>query len=440
MNSEKKETAGMADRRRLRVLVCGASGLIGAVLCKRLEAQGHEVIRGLRRPTSARDVAMDFRTDTTIEQWLPRVQGMHVVINAVGIIVETGTNRFDAVHHLAPAALFRACAKAGVGRVIQISALGADRGDTPYFHSKRAADDVLRALPVQWQVLYPSLVYAQDGNSAAMFRTLASLPVIPVPELGEARFQPVHIDDLVDTVVTAIAPAIPPGQCIEVVGASRMSYRAMLDTYRQGMQLPAPMWATIPAPCMTMAAYVARCVPGSKLTPDTWRMLRRGCHGDAAPLTRLLGHRPRAIGTFIAPGEAECLRHRAVGAWRMPMLRIVMALVWLATALVTLFAYPLADSLALLGAVGLHGTPAIVTLYAAVFVDAAMAVGCLRYPSRRLWALQAALVAGYSLIIAVALPEFLWHPFGPVLKNLPILAILFILYVEQESWNTSPSR
>ncbi|HBD35869.1 MAG TPA: NAD-dependent dehydratase, partial [Cupriavidus sp.] len=123
-----------------------------------------------------------------------------------------------------------------------------------------------------------------------------------------------------------------------------------------------------------------------------------------------------------------------------PMLRIVMALVWLATALVTLFAYPLADSLALLGAVGLHGTPAIVTLYAAVFVDAAMAVGCLRYPSRRLWALQAALVAGYSLIIAVALPEFLWHPFGPVLKNLSILAILFILYAEQESWNTSPSR
>src|SRR5204862_192656 len=124
MNSEEKGTAGMTDHRRLRVLVCGASGLIGAVLCKRLEAQGHEVIRGVRRPTSARDVAMDFGTDTTIEQWLPRVQGMHVVINAVGIIVETGTNRFEAVHHLAPAALFRACAKAGVGRVIQISALG----------------------------------------------------------------------------------------------------------------------------------------------------------------------------------------------------------------------------------------------------------------------------------------------------------------------------
>jgi len=45
-------------------------------------------------------------------------------------------------------------------------------------------------------------------------------------------------------------------------------------------------------------------------------------------------------------------------------------------------------------------------------------------------------VLGYSAIIAVALPAFLSHPFGPVLKNLPILAILLILMSEPQPWTT----
>ena len=36
-----------------------------------------------------------------------------------------------------------------------------------------------------------------------------------------------------------------------------------------------------------------------------------------------------------------------------------------------------------------------------------------------------------ALVIAIALPEFLWHPFGPVLKNIPILALLILLFSEE---------
>jgi uncharacterized protein YbjT (DUF2867 family) len=54
--------------------------------------------------------------------------------------------RFDAIHDQAPRALFAACREAGVRRVIQVSALGADAGAASRFHlSKRAADDYLDA-------------------------------------------------------------------------------------------------------------------------------------------------------------------------------------------------------------------------------------------------------------------------------------------------------
>ncbi len=110
--------------------------------------------------------------------------------------------------------------------MVQISALGAAQGDTPYFRSKHAADEAPRALPaeaVAWQILYPSLVYGDEGTSAAMFRTLASLPVVPVPALPDARFRPIHIDDLVAAVEVAIDPATPPGQTPPCVGGSEVS-------------------------------------------------------------------------------------------------------------------------------------------------------------------------------------------------------------------------
>ncbi|MRR09732.1 NAD-dependent dehydratase, partial [bacterium] len=90
------------------------------------------------------------------------------------------------------------------------------------------------------------------------------------------------------------------------------------------------------------------------------------------------------------------------------------------------------DSLALLAPFGLAGTPALALLYGASLLDMAMAVLTLLLPGRRLWLAQLALIAGYTALIAWKLPEFLLHPFGPVLKNLAVAALLLILYAEEE--------
>lgn len=426
----------VSPARPLRVLVCGASGFIGRALCRHLARRGHTVVRGVRQPERPGDVGIDYARDTDPGLWRGRLEGIDVVVNAVGIITESRKARFDDIHHRAPAALFAACVEAGVRRVIQISALGAERGDTPYFRSKYAADRVLMSLPIEWQILRPSLVYGTDGISAAMFRTLASLPVIPVPDLGQARFQPIHIDDLVEGVERAIRPSVPSGQQIDMVGGSPVSYPEMLDVYRRAMGFGRPLRLTVPAPVMACAARLAAWIPGSALTPDNWRMLRAGNAADATGVTRLLGHAPRRIDQFIAPQCAEVLRMRALAAWRAPLLRHALAWVWILTAWVSAFVHPPAESLALLERVGLVGWPAEAALYGASMLDLMMGIACIWYPGRALWALQAGLVAGYSVLIAIAIPEFLSHPFGPVIKNLPILASLLILSSESTSWTT----
>src|SRR4051794_12804785 len=112
------------------VLLTGASGFIGSRLSAALVARGCKVVGVSRR---ARPVAGDFATDVRPEDWAPRLAGIDIVINAVGIIRERGHQTFRRLHTEAPVALFAACAAAGIRRVIQISALGADTGSTAYF-------------------------------------------------------------------------------------------------------------------------------------------------------------------------------------------------------------------------------------------------------------------------------------------------------------------
>ena len=427
----------------MKILVCGASGFVGAAVCRRLKSEGHEVVRAVRRPSQAGDVAVDYARDLQRSVWLPRLRGVDAVVNAVGIIRERGTATFEALHARAPAALFEACTVAGVRRVVQISALGAADGDTPYFASKRAADEVLMAQPLAWTVLRPSLVFGLDGASTQMFCRQACLPLVPAPALPGARFQPVHIDDLTQAVLTALDPASPAQRVADVAGGAALSFDQMLAAYRRFMGLPPAPVLRIPSAAMAWLAWAGGKLPGAALTPDNWRMLRAGSAladvpgspGMEDPGVRH-GHLPRAMSEFVQPAEGECLRWRAQASWRNALMRWVLALVWIATAVVSVFIYPRADSLGLLARVGIEGWPATLALYGAAGLDAAFGLASIARPGRALWLAQGTLIAGYSIVVAVCLPEFLWHPFGPLLKNLPILAILLILYSEESTWTT----
>lgn len=114
------------------------------------------------------------------------------------------------------------------------------------------------------------------------------------------------------------------------------------------------------------------------------------------------------------------------------LLRLSLAAVWLFTAAASM-AYPQAENMAMLERVGLHGTTALGALYSGITLDAAMGVLTLlnlRTLQKWLWLVQGMVIMTYSIIIAVYLPDYALHPFGVLVKNIPILAILWILWRE----------
>ena len=108
--------------------------------------------------------------------------------------------------------------------------------------------------------------------------------------------------------------------------------------------------------------------------------------------------------------------------------RAVLAIIWLVTGILSLGIFPQRDSLALLEQVGLHGETALAVLYSSASLDILLGILTLTRPSRILWRVQATLVIAYSVIITHYLPQYWLHPFGPLLKNLPILLLLWLLH------------
>lgn len=418
----------------VNILLCGADGLLGQALATTLTAAGHRVVRAIHRPRLPGDLAVDYQRDLTPDVWLPRLTSIDAVINAVGILRERQADDYRRIHQQAPAALFAACAHAGIDRVVQISALGNGDGDglPAYLASKRAADAaLLAALPLGATALRPGLVFAPEGTSSRFFLALASLPVLALPG-GAGQLQPVHVDDVAAAVLRLVEAPVTTSRILELPGPRVLAYEQWLQLYRrlQGLA-PAPC-LPLPAALMGVTARLAGLAPGSLLCRDSWRMLAAGNTGDSTAAVALLGRPLRNPDAFVPPIAAGMLRQQSLALWRTPLLRGVLAAIWLLTAFASAGLFPLADSLALLAPYGLHGGLALATLAAATLLDASLGVLTLLRPGRRLWWAQLALIAAYTVLIAWRLPAFLFHPFGPILKNLAVAALLFQLVTEEK--------
>ncbi|MDR0996287.1 MAG: NAD-dependent epimerase/dehydratase family protein, partial [Zoogloeaceae bacterium] len=72
----------------MNVLICGADGFLGRAIVRALATAGHHVIRAVHHPRLPGDLAVDYRRDLTLNDWLPRLSGVNAVVNAVGILRE----------------------------------------------------------------------------------------------------------------------------------------------------------------------------------------------------------------------------------------------------------------------------------------------------------------------------------------------------------------
>jgi uncharacterized protein YbjT (DUF2867 family) len=423
----------------MNILLTGASGFIGTHLLRTLHARGYRVKACVRSPQQAEQdfpgpgyIGCDFSVDTDPAIWRQRLEGIDVIINAVGIIREDGGQRFDRLHRDTPVALFQAAADTGVKRVIQISALGASATAQSHYHrSKHAADAYLAELPLEWTILRPSIVYGPGAKSMALFRALAALPVTPLVADGQQPLQPIHIDDLTRAVLQCVESQKASRAKIDLVGPAPLTLRELLVLQRQWLGLGRLRTLSLPYPLALRLSALAGFFRELPVNKETIQMLQQGNQSDVTPFTKYFDFTPRAMDAVLSTTPAiQADRWQAGLYFLRPLLRISLALLWIFTGITSAFLYPAEISYTLLHKIGISGVTAPIVLYGAAALDGLLGMALLlRIRLREAAWIQIALMLGYSTIISVTLPEFWLHPFGPVSKNLPLLIATLIMLV-----------
>ncbi len=236
----------------MKVLVTGGTGVVGQAAVTELAGRGHDV-RLLSR-----------NADGDVGQWKHRVEawpastgdgdsvrgsadGCDVVLHAAGIVAEsTPVSTFAGVNVQGTANMVREAQRAGVGRFIYVSSLGADKGESDYHKSKFAAERHVRNFSGDWIVLRPGNVYGPgDEVVSLLLKMFRTLPAIPVINGGDDKFQPVWVDDLALAIAAAVERFDLSGRTLDLAGTEQTSTNDLIDrfvriTRRNPVRVPVP--------------------------------------------------------------------------------------------------------------------------------------------------------------------------------------------------------
>ncbi len=427
----------------MRVLVTGASGFIGAHLVAALIEAGHDVtgcardLARARRGCPAADwIHADFNRDVTLDIWTGRLAGIDAVVNCAGLLQGSARQSIETIHRDAPIALFDAAATIGVTRVIQISALGIDESDTEYARTKRAADEHLKTLDLDWVIVRPSLVYAAGAyGGTALMRGLAGFPlVVPLPGGGATQmFQPIAMADLAQGVANLVKPGAP-GKCVlDAGGPETMSLREIVLALRGWLGFPRAPVFPVPTGLIALGGKlgdIVRWFTGrGTVTTTSIKQMEAGALGDGSTFAKAAGVMPRKMAEALSLMPSQTADRWHARAWfARPLLRITIALYWMATGLITAFATPRAQSDALLQAVGLGGPASPYVFWIGCAAD--VVVGgllLLRWRVRLVGTAMLAMCVGYLAILTYGRPELWADALGSLTKVLPIMAAIALM-------------
>ena len=256
--------------RHTNVLLLGGSGFIGRYVANFLVARGCRVVVPTRRRARARHLILlptcdvveaNIMDDATLDRL---AAGQDAVINLVGIL-HGRQQEFQRVHADLPRRVVAACAKHRIGRMLQMSALGAsESAPSMYLRSKAAGESHVRASALAWTLFRPSVVFGVEDRFLNLFARLAAwFPVLPIGG-ANARFQPVWVEDVARAIVNALDNPTTFGKTYELAGPRVYALRELVVFAAKAAGHPRAVIA-LPAGLARLQARLLELLPGAPL-------------------------------------------------------------------------------------------------------------------------------------------------------------------------------
>ena len=241
------------------VTVFGGSGFVGTQAVRALARRGWRVRVAVRKPALAQDLRIlgdvgqvqPVRCDiTSPEDVAKALKGADAAVNLVGILFETPGRGFAKAHVEGSRTVAEACVAANVGRLVQISAIGADaHSEADYGRTKGQAEAAVREIRPDAVILRPSIVFGNGDGFLNRFASMATMsPALPLIGGGETKFQPVWVGDVAEAIARSVVRTDAAGRTFELGGPEIRSFKDILqyilrETGRSRLLAPLPFFA-----------------------------------------------------------------------------------------------------------------------------------------------------------------------------------------------------
>jgi nucleoside-diphosphate-sugar epimerase len=433
----------MTDARK-KILVLGASGLIGRFITDDLRARGFAVVGIARRfPTSQRSGALDLEgpvmsMPAAVLARLLRDHRIDVVVNCLGVLQDgPGSNTSD-VHRDFVERLLRAIrASRRAIRLVHISIPGAaDEDRTAFSRSKREAERLIAVFGIPYAILRPGFVIASSAyGGSAMLRSLAAFPVQLRAAESAAPFQPVAVEDIAATIAW-LAERDTGDEAADAVTWDLMQPQPVtlgdvIAQFRRSFGTAKMPRITLPGLLLDLGAKLGDAVSWLGWMPPLRSTaiaeLRRGVAGDPRPWMSATGIVPKTLAQAVGPHSATIQDKWFARLFLVKALVIAsLALFWTVSGFIALIiSYDAAA-----GILSAHRFPP--ALVAPVTVGTSlmdMSIGVL-IAFRRTSA--AGLIAGiaaslgYMLGAAILTPDLWIEPLGALVKTGPAIVLMLV--------------
>jgi NADH dehydrogenase len=265
------------------IALLGGSGFVGTRTAAVLAGNGLDLRVVTRRAAHADHLRVLPRlrvatADASEPASLARaLAGCSAVVNFIGILNERGRDGsgFRRAHSGVATALVEACRLARVPKIVQVSALNAGhpQATSHYLRSKGEAEAILRGSGLAVTVLQPSVIFGPGDSFLNRFADLLRLmPGIFPLAMADARFAPVHVDDVAAAISAVLSRNDLGGTTLQLCGPEQFTLGGIVALTARALGLtravvPLPRWIA------RLQAAVMDFVPGKPFSTDNYRSL-----------------------------------------------------------------------------------------------------------------------------------------------------------------------
>lgn len=225
-----------------KVCILGGTGFVGRHLTAHLAANGIECIIPTRHPQrhsglrTLEGVGLRKSNPFDPDQLHQLFNGCDAVINLIGILNESKGNRsFQHIHVTLGNHVVEACKKAGVSRLLHMSALNANESNGPsqYLKTKGEAENRTHTLgqpQIHVTSFRPSVIFGHDDSFFNRFSVLLQSIPGPFPlACPNARFSPVYVGDVVQAFALSLDNKATWGNHYELCGPRTFALRELVQ-------------------------------------------------------------------------------------------------------------------------------------------------------------------------------------------------------------------